>query len=150
MDFLPHQFSKMITMKVEMISALVMGGKQRLLSLRRTDSLIIMLPVPTNILQWLSQCSLPFQVAMKEFTRVTSIHPPGHNLLQMHFIVQEMPKCSLVPLDDCIHGWVGENRSVGNCLAGHIWPMAVGYADNKGISTISCSCWGVSKVVQSN
>lgn len=91
--FLPHQFSKMITTKVEVISALVMQGKQRLLSLSGSDPSIITLPVPTNMFQWLSQCSLPFQVAMEGFTGVTSIHPPGHNLLQMHFIIQEMPKC---------------------------------------------------------
>lgn len=36
---------------------------------------------------------------MEEFTRVKSTHPLGHKLLQMHFIIQETPKCSLVPLD---------------------------------------------------
>lgn len=30
---------------------------------------------------------------------MTPIHPEGHKLLQMHFIIQEMLKCSLVPLD---------------------------------------------------
>lgn len=82
-----------------MISALVMRGRQGLLLLSVSEPSVIMLPVSTNTLQWLSQCSLPFQVAMEGFTVVTSIYLPGHKLLQMHFNMQKMPKCFLVPLD---------------------------------------------------
>lgn len=64
---LPHQFSKTITIKVEMISALAMQEKQRLLSLSGSEPLKITLPVSTTMLQWVPQCSLSFQVAIEGF-----------------------------------------------------------------------------------
>lgn len=81
-----------------MIVSLILKGRHRLLSLSGQEPSILILPVSMQMLKWMYQNSFLFQTALEDFSGTISIHPPSHNLLQLQFNVQELPKCSSVPL----------------------------------------------------
>ncbi|NXA11807.1 PO113 protein, partial [Sapayoa aenigma] len=79
--FLPHQFSKTLTTKVEMIALLVQKGRHRLLEIDACDPLIIYLPFSTDTLNWLMQTSVSLQVALADFKGQICTHYPAHPML---------------------------------------------------------------------
>lgn len=97
--FLLHQFGKTISTKIKLLASLIIKGRQRLLALSSQDPSTLILPLPMQMLQWLLQSLLFFQTALEGFTGTVSIHTPGYKFLQSPLPLQDIPKCSPVPLD---------------------------------------------------